>query len=150
MREIERAGFEYQVKEYEVDEDLSGVHAAQALGEDPDHVFKTLVTHNANEEHFVFMIPVAHELDLKKAAKAAQEKSLTMMAVKDLLPTTGYVRGGCSPLGMKKSFPTFIHESALQYKTIAFSAGQRGLQILMNPKELASLIPAEFADITQS
>lgn len=147
MRELESAGVGYEIKEYEVDEDLSGVHAAESLGEDPAKVFKTLVTRSNSNDFVVFVIPVAEELDLKKAAQVSGHKSVHMLAVKELKDITGYIRGGCSPLAMKKLYPTFIHLSALEHDTIACSAGQRGIQLIVNPKELASVVSAQFVDI---
>lgn len=147
MRELDKAHIEYEVREYEVDENLSGVHAAESLGEDPKKVFKTLVARSNTNEFCVFMIPVADELDLKKAASASSNKSIHMLAVKELKDVTGYIRGGCSPLAMKKKFPSYIDQSACKHDYIACSAGQRGLQLIVNPLQLAKLIQAEFADL---
>ena len=126
---------------------LSGGEVAEALGKDPAGVFKTLVTIGRSGEHYVFMIPVLAELDLKKAASAAGEKSVEMIKQKDLLPLTGYVHGGCSPIGMKKPFRTFVDASAQAHKTIFFSAGRIGAQVEMDPNDLAALVKAEFRDI---
>lgn len=139
MRELERAGIPFEVISYEVDEsDLSGIHVSEQLGEDPGQGFKTLVTVAANGNHVVCCIPVAEELDLKVAARAAGEKSLAMMHVRDLLDTTGYVRGGCSPVGMKKRFPTLIDEGCMRYDRIFISGGRRGIQLKLNPHDLIS------------
>lgn len=147
MRLLKQAGVEFDTSSYEVDEsDLSGVHAAQMLGVDPDCVFKTLVT-RCDKGVYVFCIPVAEELDLKKCAAVAGEKKLEMIHVKELLGLTGYIRGGCSPVGMKKKYPTFIDETAQLFDHIYVSAGQRGLQIIIKPTELAAFVGAEFADI---
>ncbi|MDO5044824.1 MAG: Cys-tRNA(Pro) deacylase [Coriobacteriia bacterium] len=148
MRELENHGVSYQVKTYEVDEDdLSGVHAAEVLGEDASQVFKTLVTQSPDKQYAVFMIPVDEELSLKKAAAAAKHKSLSMIQVKELKSVTGYIRGGCSPLAMKKSFPVYIDETAQLFDTIACSGGQRGVQLIVNPEDLARVVGAEFVDL---
>ncbi|MBQ9067690.1 MAG: Cys-tRNA(Pro) deacylase [Eggerthellaceae bacterium] len=150
MRLLESAGIVFDVVAYEVDEsDLSGVHAAAAIGADPDTVFKTLVLSAQSGGHVVCCIPVAAELDLKKAARAAGEKSLQMLPMKQLCAVTGYVRGGCSPLGMKKQFPTFVDETAVLFDRIGVSAGERGLQILANPEALALATGAQFADLVR-
>lgn len=149
MRLLKQAGVEFETGEYEVDEsDLSGVHAAEMLGVDPDCVFKTLVARGEGRNLYVFCIPVAQELDLKKCASAVGEKKLEMVHVKELLGLTGYVRGGCSPIGMKKRFPTFVDETAQLFDTIHFSGGKVGCQIRMNPDDLARLIPFQYADLT--
>ena len=151
MRLLETAGVPFDVAAYEVDEsDLSGVHAAEMLGADPATVFKTLVLVANDGSHIVCCIPVAEDLDLKKAAQAARLKSVQMLPMKQLLPTTGYMRGGCSPVGMKKPFPTFIDETAILFDRIGVSGGERGVQILVNPEELAAAIGAEFADLVHA
>ena len=147
MRALERAKIAYTPHEYDASEGVDGVHAAQSLGVDPARVFKTLVTHARSGGHCVFVIPVARELDLKKAARAAGEKSVEMLHVKDLLPTTGYVRGGCSPVGMKKAFPTFVDESALLHERIFVSAGRIGQQVELAPRDLAVLTGPRLADL---
>ena len=114
------------------------------LNEDPAHVFKTLITQASSKAYYVFVIPVADELDLKKAAKAVGEKAVELIPVKNLFSVSGYIRGGCSPIGMKKSLPTIIHSSALELETILFSGGQIGTQIEMAPQALAELIHARF------
>lgn len=148
LREIEAAGIEHNAITFECPEALSGVDVAAKLGQDPDRVFKTLVTQAKSGEHYVFMVPVACELDLKKAAAAVSEKSVSMIKARDLLPLTGYVHGGCSPVGMKTQFRTTIDETALLYDTIMFSGGRIGCQVEMSPNDLDSLIGLTFADIT--
>lgn len=149
MRILDSAGISYKTAEYDADEsDLSGVHAAEMLGVNPDIVFKTLVTRDNDNKLWVFVIPVKENLDLKKAAAVSGNKKIEMIHVKEIMNLTGYIRGGCSPIGMKKEYPTFIDETALLYDEIYFSAGRRGQQIIMNPEDLASLIDAQFADIT--
>lgn len=150
MRLLKQANIPFETGEYEVDEsDLSGVHAAQMLGVDPDCVFKTLVAKGEKKGIHVFCIPVAQELDLKKCAAAAGEKKIEMIHVKDLLGLTGYVRGGCSPIGMKKKYPTTIDETAILFDKIYVSAGMRGEQVILNPETLAEFIGANFADVTK-
>ncbi|MBE6542335.1 MAG: Cys-tRNA(Pro) deacylase [Ruminococcaceae bacterium] len=150
MRLLENAGISFDTMEYEVDEsDLSGVHIADVLGTDPDTVFKTLVCRDDKNSYFVFCIPVAYELDLKKCAVQAGVKRIEMIHVKELLPLTGYIRGGCSPVGMKKKFPTFIDETAILYDKIYVSAGQRGLQFVINPEDLAEFVGARFVDLVK-
>lgn len=127
---------------------VNGVEVARLLGQEPDRVFKTLVTRGKSGGFFVFMVPVAEELDLKKAARACGEKAVEMLPQKELLPRTGYVHGGCSPIGMKKRFPTFVDETAQLFDTIHFSGGKVGCQIRMNPDDLARLIPFQYADLT--
>lgn len=149
MRMLDKAKIPYSTVEYEVDEsDLSGVHIAQCTGMNPDTVFKTLVAKGDKTGFCVFCIPCAMEVDLKKAAKATGNKKVEFLHLKDLLPTTGYIRGGCSPIGMKKKFPTYIHETALNYETIAVSGGLRGLQVILSPKALAEFIDAQFSSLT--
>ena len=126
---------------------IAGVDVASALGEDPEMVFKTLVTVGKTGAHYVFMVPVAEELDLKKAAVSVGEKSVEMIKSKELLPLTGYVHGGCSPIGMKKLFRTIIHETAENMETICFSGGKIGFQIELPPQKLAQVIKLEYADI---
>lgn len=150
QREVEAAGFAASYHGIDVEDGFSftGTQLAEILGEDPDRVFKTLVTQGKSGGHYVFIIPVACELDLKKAATVVGEKSVAMIKAKELLPLTGYVHGGCSPLGMKKAFPTAIDETAALYDTICFSAGRVGHQIEMSPNDLAKLIDLAFADLT--
>lgn len=150
MRLLDAAGIPYRTQEYEVDEkDLSGVHVAESIGQDVDTVFKTLVLKGEKTGYLVCCIPVAEELDLKKAARAAGDKKVEMLPMKELLPVTGYIRGGCSPVGMKKKFPTYIEETAELFDEIAVSAGIRGAQVILNPEDLCRYIEAVFADLTQ-
>lgn len=150
MRILRQAGIEFDTASYEVDEsDLSGVHAAQELGVDKDQVFKTLVAKGEKTGVNVFVIPVAEELDLKKAASACGDKKLELVHVKDLLGLTGYIRGGCSPVGMKKKYPTFIDETALLCDRIYVSAGQRGLQLIIMPDDLIDFCEAVACDLTR-
>lgn len=150
MRMLDSAGLEYEMTSYDYDEsDLSGVHAAEELGVSPDIVFKTLVTRGDGNAFFVFVIPVAESLDLKKAARVSGNKKIEMIHVREILDVTGYIRGGCSPIGMKKQFPTFIDETAMLYEKIYFSAGKRGVQIILDPSELAEVTGGEFADLTE-
>ena len=150
MRLLDSAGLDYEMASYDYDEsDLSGVHAAAELGVAPEIVFKTLVTRGDSNAFFVFVIPVAESLDLKKAAKASGNKKIEMIHVKEILDITGYIRGGCSPIGMKKPFPTYIDETAQLYEKIYFSAGKRGVQIILDPEELASVTVGIFTDLTE-
>ena len=147
MRILAAAGLPHTLHSYDDSSAISGVEVAAQLGEDPDHVFKTLVTQGKSGEHFVFMIPVAQELDLKKAAKACGEKSVAMIKSRDLLPTTGYVHGGCSPIGMQKPFPTYSDETCVLFDTIIFSGGRIGTQIEMSFDDLCQLMDVEPVDL---
>ena len=148
VRIVEQSGIPCQEAFYEYDEqDLSGIHAAEAVGLDPEQVYKTLVTRGPHTGINIFCIPVACELDLKKAAKAANDKSIEMIQVKDLLGLTGYIRGGCSPVGMKKKYPTFIEETCQLFDLIAVSAGEGGHQMLLPPLALAEITDAKLVDI---
>ena len=147
MRILAAAGLPHTLHSYDDSSAISGVEVAAQLGEDPDHVFKTLVTQGKSGEHFVFMIPVAQELDLKKSAKACGEKSVAMIKSRDLLPTTGYVHGGCSPIGMKKPFPTYCDETCVLFDTIIFSGGRIGTQIEMSFDDLCQLVDVEPVDL---
>lgn len=147
MRLLDGAKIPYQDHCYVESGVISGTDVARVLGQPPERVFKTLVTEGAGREHYVFVVPVEKELDLKKAAKAVGEKSVAMIKSKELLPLTGYIHGGCSPIGMKKPFPTFIHESALLYDSIYISAGIRGLQICIAPQDLIQFINADIYPI---
>lgn len=150
MRQLDSAGIEYEMAEYDVDEeDLSAVHAAQELGVSEDEIFKTLVTRGDNGALNVFVIPSAANLDLKKAASVSGNKRIEMIHVKEIFDLTGYIRGGCSPIGMKKQYPTFIDETAVLFEKIYFSAGKRGVQIILAPDILAEFVGAEFADLTK-
>ncbi len=149
MRMLDKAKIKYAVKEYEVDEsDLSGIHVAESVGMDTDVVFKTLVAKGDKNGFCVFCIPCARELDLKKAAKISGNKKVEMLPLKDLLPTTGYIRGGCSPIGMKKQFSTYIDETAMLFDAIAVSGGMRGVQVILSPEDLFNFINASYADLT--
>lgn len=147
-RLLDKANIRYELIPYEVDEnDLSAVHVAAQLGEDVDQVFKTLVLHGDKSGYFVCIIPGAAELDLKKAAKVSGNKKCDLIPMKELLPLTGYIRGACSPIGMKKHFPTYIHETATTYGHIYVSAGQRGLQIMIQPGDLTKEARATIAGL---
>ena len=149
VRVVEQAGIPCIEKFYEYDEkDLSGLSAAKKVGLPPEQVFKTLVARGEKTGINVFCIPVCCELDLKKAAKAAGDKHMALIPVKELLPLTGYIRGGCSPVGMKKKYPTFLDETAELWEEIAVSAGARGRQMILPPMDLAELIDAGIVDIT--
>lgn len=148
MRQLDRKKAVYTVYSYDGGA-LSGTEVASALGKDPAHCFKTLVTVGKTGGHYVFMIPVAAELDLRKAASAAGEKSVAMLPQKELLPLTGYIHGGCSPIGMKKQFPTFIDETAQLYDEIGVSAGCRGCQVLLDPMQLTDYVNATLCDLTE-
>ena len=148
VRLVQQAGIPCREEFYEFDEnDLNGNHAAVALGFPPEQVYKTLVARGERTGINVFCIPVCCELDLKKAAKAAGDKNIQMLAVKELLSTTGYIRGGCSPVGMKKKYPTYMDETSQLYDEIAVSAGERGHQMILSPISLARLVGAEFVDL---
>jgi Cys-tRNA(Pro)/Cys-tRNA(Cys) deacylase len=147
MRVLEGKKITYESHSYEPDATMTGEEIAGILGEDPEKVFKTLVTQGKSGAYYVFVIPVKEELDLKKAAKAAGEKAVSMIKQKELLPLTGYVHGGCSPIGMKKQFPTFIHETAMQYEHVFVSAGKVGFQIELAPQDLISVVGCKCADI---
>ncbi len=148
MRLIEQAGIEFETKEYEVDEsDLSGETVAKKVNMDPDSVFKTLVTKGDKNGIAVFCIPVTGELDLKKAAKATGNKKIEMVAVKDLLGLTGYIRGGCSPVGMKKAYPTYFDETVILFDKIAVSAGVRGCQMILNGEKLSEYVNGTIIDL---
>ena len=148
VRLVQQANIPCRECFYEFDEkDLNGNHAAEAIGMPGEQVFKTLVARGERTGINVFCIPVCCELDLKKAAKSARDKNMQMVAVKELLSLTGYIRGGCSPVGMKKRYPTFIDETAILWEEIAVSAGARGHQMILAPDRLAELVNAEFVDI---
>lgn len=148
MRLLDSNKINYTIHNYEnKDNKIDGVAVAHKINKDVECVFKTLVTQGQAKEYYVFVIPVAQELDLKKAAKIANEKSIEMIHVKDINKITGYIRGGCSPLGMKKAFKTFIQEDALLFDTIVFSGGKIGAQIETNPNDLINILDCSFADI---
>lgn len=147
-RLLDAAGVHYELIPYAyTEDDLSAQHVAAELGEDIDQVFKTLVLRGDRTGFFVCVIPGDFEVDLKVAARISGNKSCEMLHLKELLPTTGYIRGGCSPIGMKKAFPTYIHESALLYDYIYISAGQRGLQFKIAPQDLFDFVGAEVYPI---
>lgn len=148
-RLLDKAKVSYELIPYEVDEsDLSAVHVADSLGENVEQVFKTIVLHGEKSGYFVCVLPGDHEIDLKRAAKVSGNKKCELLPMKELLPVTGYIRGGCSPIGMKKHFPTYIHHTAEQYPYIYISAGQRGLQIKLSPADLLREARAEYAELT--
>lgn len=147
MRILDAAHVDHVIHSVDATGEDTGVDIAHRAGEDPDHVFKTLVTQGKSGEHFVFMIPVACELDLRKAARAAGEKSVAMVRSRELFEVTGYVHGGCSPLGMKKPFRTFIDETCILFDTILFSGGRIGTQIEMSFDDLANIIEIEAVDL---
>lgn len=147
MRILESENIDFEIIEYSTKDGISGTDVAEKLGENKDKVFKTLVTESKEGENFVFVVPVSSELDLKKAARASNSKKIEMIPQKKLLPLTGYVHGGCSPVGMKKEFKTYIDSSAENLNFFYISGGKVGMQIKLNPKELVSLIDGEFSDI---
>lgn len=147
MRVLDQKKVPYTSHSYEPDATMSGAEIAGILGEDAEKVFKTLVTVGKSGQHYVFVVPVQGELDLRKAARAAGEKSVSMIRQKELLPLTGYVHGGCSPIGMKKHFPTFLHETAGQYDRIFVSAGRVGCQIELSPENLVKTADCKYSDL---
>lgn len=150
MRLLDQAKIPYRTASYDYDEnDLNGMHAAEGIGMEPEAVFKTLVARGEKHGCCVFCIPVCCSLDLKKAAKAAGEKKVDLVPVKELLGLTGYIRGGCSPIGMKKDFPTFLEETAQLCDEIAVSAGQRGVQVILSPDDLCQYRSAAYCDLTE-
>lgn len=148
MRVLDSKKIAYQSYNYVSTGAISGTEVAEALGENPDAVFKTLVTVSKSKNYYVFLVPVEKELDLKKAASVVGEKKIEMLKAKELLPLTGYVHGGCSPIGMKKFFQTTIDQSAKEFDTIMFSGGKIGYQVEVNLKDLSKVIRYELADIT--
>lgn len=148
-RLLDKAGIPYELVPYTVDEEnLAATHVAEELGEDIATVFKTLVLTGDRTGHIVCVVPGDHEVDLKAAAKASGNKRVEMLHMKELLPTTGYIRGGCSPIGMKKRFPTYIHSSCMKHDHIYVSAGVRGLQLKIAPSDLIRFVGAEVAEIS--
>ena len=148
-RLLDKAKVSYELIPYEVDEsDLSAVHVAASMGENVEQVFKTIVLHGEKSGYFVCVVPGDQEIDLKRAAKVSGNKKCELLPMKELLPVTGYIRGGCSPIRMKKHFPTYIHHTAEQYPYIYISAGQRGLQIKLDPADLLREARAEYAELT--
>lgn len=148
MRLLDGRKLPYEAHEYPAENVPSGAEVARMLQQDPTHVFKTLVTVAASRRNYVFVIPVGEELSLKKAAAAVHEKSIEMLKSKDLLPLTGYIHGGCSPIGMKKQFPTVVDETVLLCETMVFSAGRVGYQVEMTPETLSRMINYTIADVT--
>ena len=148
MRVLDGKKIAYESHSYETDPTLTGEDIAKILKEDPEKVFKTLVTQGKSGAYYVFVVPVKGELDLKKAAKASGEKAISMIKQKELLPLTGYVHGGCSPIGMKKQFKIFIHETAPTYDHVFVSAGKVGFQIELSPTDLINVASCTIADIT--
>ena len=151
LRLLDNAGVPYRALEYSADDGrIDALSIAEKTGIPPEQCFKTLVTENPAHEHFVFVMPATSGLDLKKAARISKSKSIAMILQKNLLPLTGYVHGGCSPVGMKKQFPTFIEETAQLYDEIGVSGGRIGLTVVINPIHLADFIGAQFADLEKS
>lgn len=149
MRLLEQAKIPYQSYCYSDTNALSGTEVAAVLNQNPDRVFKTLVTVGKTGTNYVFVIPVNRELDLKKAAKAVGDKSIDMLKSKELLPLTGYIHGGCSPIGMKKPFTTVLNETAKQFEAILFSAGKIGYQVEVSPSDLQKIVPFMYADVIE-
>ena len=149
MRILDQKKIDYVFHSYIDTGAISGIEVANVLGQDPNRVFKTLVTIGASKNYYVFLVPVCSELNLKKAAKSVSEKSIEMIKSKDLLPLTGYIHGGCSPIGMKKLFRTVIHKSAEEYATIIFSGGKIGFQVEVSLEDLRKVIPFELNDICE-
>ncbi len=147
LRMLSQHKLPFEAHDYTSSGAVSGTEVAAALGEDPEKVFKTLVTVGKSGQHYVFVVPVCRELDLKKAAAAVKEKNVAMIPQKELLPLTGYIHGGCSPIGMKKLFPTVLHMSAEGLDTLCVSGGRIGLQVELTPSALEQLVPYTLADI---
>ena len=147
MRLLDQKKIEYKAHYYDTQQAISGTEVAAVLGQNPDMVFKTLVTVGASKNNYVFVVPVEGELDLKKAAKAVGEKSIAMIKSKELLPLTGYIHGGCSPIGMKKPFVTVVHNTAAGCRTIMFSGGKIGYQVELAPDDLKKMIDFKYEDI---
>ena len=147
MRILEKNKVPYETIQYECEEFIDGLHTAQKTGAPVEQSLKTLVVQGKSKEYYVLVVPIAEEIDLKKAARVLNEKSIEMIHVKDITKVTGYVRGGCSPLGMKKQYPTVVHRSALEYDEIYISGGRIGTTLKLKPEDLAKTIKADFADI---
>ena len=147
MRILEKNKIPYETIQYECEEFIDGLHTAEKTGAPVEQSFKTLVVQGKSKEYYVLVVPIAEEIDLKKAARVLNEKSIEMIHVKDITKVTGYVRGGCSPLGMKKQYPTVIHRSALEYDEIYISGGRIGTTLKLKPEDLAKTIKADFEDI---
>lgn len=150
LRKLDQAHIKYETRTYEVDEnDLSGMHIIEQLNQNPRNVYKTLVLQSDKKEYLVCCIPVDHEIDLKKLAKVSNHKKVEMIAMKDLLSITGYMRGGCSPIAMKKSFPTYFHNDILNIDEVYLSAGKRGIQMCVKPSDIIKLLNATVEDVTK-
>ena len=149
MRILEKNNIDFEVRTYECDEFIDGIHIADKLGQPYEQSFKTLVLQGKSREYHVFVLPIAEELDLKKAAKVVGEKSLEMVPVKEINDVTGYIRGGCTAIGMKKQYNTVVHESAREFEKIIVSGGRLGSQIFLAPEDLLKVTGGQFADITQ-
>ncbi len=147
MRILDTMKIDYEVKTYECDEFIDGISVAKKLNQNPEQTFKTLVTQGKSGGYFVFVLPVAEELDFKKCAKIVGEKSVEMIHVKDINRVTGYIRGGCTSIGMKKQYPTVIHESAMDFDKIMVSAGKIGMQLILSPEDLVKAANAQVGDI---
>lgn len=147
MRILDKENISYKVNVYECDEFIDGMHIADKCSQPYEVLFKTLVVQGRSREYYVFCLPTAEELDLKKAAALTKEKSVQLIAIKDINKVTGYIRGGCSPIGMKKQFKTFLHSSSLDLEEIVISGGKMGTQILINPKDLIKVTNAQTGDI---
>lgn len=148
MRILDKMKISYETLRYECDEFIDGLHTAEKTGAPVERSFKTLVAQGKSKQYYVFVIPIAEEVHLKTAAKLAGEKSVEMIHVKDITAVTGYIRGGCSPLGMKKQYPTFLHESALNYDQIYISGGKIGISLCLNPQELIRACGAKTGNLT--
>lgn len=149
MRILDRNKIAYQTLHYECDAFIDGLHTAELTGAPVEQSFKTLVMQGKSRQYYVFVVPIADEVDLKAAAKCVGEKSLEMLPVKDITSVTGYVRGGCSPLGMKKQFPTILHKTAADFDQIYISGGRIGTTLILNPNDLKQIVSGEYADIIQ-
>ena len=147
MRILDRQKVKYEVLQYECDEFIDGLHTAEKTGAPVEQSFKTLVAQGKSKQYYVLVLPIAEEVDLKAAARTVGEKSVEMIHVKDITAITGYVRGGCTPLGMKKQFPTILHESARNFDRIYVSGGRIGTTIIVNPDDLLSVVRGQYADI---
>ncbi len=148
MRILDKNKVDYQVIQYECDEFIDGIHVAEKTGAPIEQSFKTLVLKGKSGQYYVFVVPIAEEIDLKKGAKVVGEKSIEMIHVKDITSVTGYVRGGCSPLGMKKQYPAIIDQAAAKYTIIYISGGRIGTTVLLNPEDLLKVVKGKYEDIT--
>lgn len=148
MRILEKQKISYKLIQYECDEFIDGLHTAEITGAPVEQTFKTLVAQGKSKQYYVLVIPIADEVNMKAAAKAVGEKSIEMIHVKDITAVTGYVRGGCSPIGMKKQYPTYIHQSAEQYEKIYVSGGRIGTTLCINPEDLIKVSRSSYADLT--